>query len=235
MAQTLVQLLLLFLLRVVLLAVNPVTGERKPCLDDKACNPPGVDGPGLPGICDKTAFIKGHPPPEGLCLSLISPTNLYELATSNYLAGGGSGFRVLQRNTTQVDTKVQQLVSRASDSRTRPDVETARASRHVDDAGRGAAVTSAAVARAVGARGRHRTGRASVACACVGREGERRGVRGSHEEVSVRVGVRADRDACGTPKTHLDLRRRRRPGRARVHHPVTMRQRLTAAKDNESN
>lgn len=89
-------------------AVNPVTGERKPCLDDKACNPPGVDGPGLPGICDKTAFIKGHPPPEGLCLSLISPTNLYELATSNYLAGGGSGFRVLQRNTTQVDTKVQQ-------------------------------------------------------------------------------------------------------------------------------
>ena len=30
------------------------------------------------------------------------------LATSNYLAGGGSGFRVLQRNTTQLDTKVQQ-------------------------------------------------------------------------------------------------------------------------------
>ena len=45
---------------------------------------------------------------DGLCLSLISPTNLYELATSNYLAGGGSGFRVLQRNTTQFDTKVQQ-------------------------------------------------------------------------------------------------------------------------------
>jgi 5'-nucleotidase len=89
-------------------AVNPVTSERKPCLDDKACNPVGVDGPGLPGVCDKTAFVKGHPPPEGLCLSLISPTNLYELATSNYLAGGGSGFRVLQRNTTQFDTKVQQ-------------------------------------------------------------------------------------------------------------------------------
>ena len=29
----------------------------------------------------------------------------YELATSNYLAGGGSGFRVLQRNTTQFDTQ----------------------------------------------------------------------------------------------------------------------------------
>ena len=83
-------------------------GNFQPCIDDRACNPPGVDGPGVPGICDKTAFIPGHPSPEGLCLSLISPTNLYELATSNYLAGGGSGFRVLQRNTTQFDTKVQQ-------------------------------------------------------------------------------------------------------------------------------
>jgi 5'-nucleotidase/UDP-sugar diphosphatase len=73
------------------------------CVDDKACNPPGVNGPGLPGVCDKSG---GRP--DGLCLSLISPTNLYELATSNYLAGGGSGFLVLQRNTTQIDTKIQQ-------------------------------------------------------------------------------------------------------------------------------
>jgi 5'-nucleotidase/UDP-sugar diphosphatase len=73
------------------------------CNVDKDCNPPGVDGPGLPGICDKTSGKA-----DGLCLSLISPTNLYELATSNYLAGGGSGFRVLQRNTTQFDTRVQQ-------------------------------------------------------------------------------------------------------------------------------
>ncbi|MFO0667127.1 MAG: bifunctional UDP-sugar hydrolase/5'-nucleotidase [Polyangiaceae bacterium] len=42
------------------------------------------------------------------CSSPIRDTNLYELATSNYLATGGSGFRVLQRNTTQFDTKVQQ-------------------------------------------------------------------------------------------------------------------------------
>ncbi|MEO8799379.1 MAG: bifunctional UDP-sugar hydrolase/5'-nucleotidase, partial [Polyangiaceae bacterium] len=42
------------------------------------------------------------------CWSGIQPTNLYELATSNYLAGGGSGFRVLQRNTTQFDTLIQQ-------------------------------------------------------------------------------------------------------------------------------
>jgi len=73
------------------------------CNDDKGCNAPGNDGPGLPSVCDKTGGKA-----DGLCLSLINKTNLYELATSNYLAGGGSGFRVLQRNTTQVDTKVQQ-------------------------------------------------------------------------------------------------------------------------------
>ena len=78
------------------------------CLVDRDCNAAGDDGPGRPGSCDKTAHAPGHAAPEGLCLSLIGDTNLYELATSNYLAGGGSGFRVLQRNTTQVDTKVQQ-------------------------------------------------------------------------------------------------------------------------------
>ncbi|HNC95800.1 MAG TPA: 5'-nucleotidase C-terminal domain-containing protein, partial [Myxococcota bacterium] len=30
----------------------------------------------------------------------------YELATNNYIAHGGSGFEVLERNTTQVDTGV---------------------------------------------------------------------------------------------------------------------------------
>ncbi len=56
-----------------------------------------------PGSCD-TALPLG----KRKCLQLINTTNLYELATSNYLAGGGSGFRVLQRNTTQFDTKIQQ-------------------------------------------------------------------------------------------------------------------------------
>ncbi len=87
---------------------NPNTGERLPCIDDNACRPAGSTAPPLPGVCDKTARAKGRPPEEGLCLALIGKTNLYELATSNYLAGGGSGFRVLQRNTTQFDTKVQQ-------------------------------------------------------------------------------------------------------------------------------
>jgi len=44
----------------------------------------------------------------GICWQPIESFGYYELATSNYLAGGGSGFRVLQRNTTQFDTKVQQ-------------------------------------------------------------------------------------------------------------------------------
>ena len=42
------------------------------------------------------------------CWQPIQNIANYELATSNYLAAGGSGFRVLQRNTTQLDTKVQQ-------------------------------------------------------------------------------------------------------------------------------
>lgn len=42
------------------------------------------------------------------CWQPLDPLATYELATSTYLAQGGSGFRVLQRNTTQLDTQVQQ-------------------------------------------------------------------------------------------------------------------------------
>jgi 5'-nucleotidase len=74
-------------------------GHRdKTCANDAECGEPI-----LPGSCDKPQGAA-----TGRCQSIISPTNLYELATSNYLAGGGSGFRVLQRNTTQIDTKIQQ-------------------------------------------------------------------------------------------------------------------------------
>ncbi len=45
---------------------------------------------------------------KGRCLLQIDPTGSYEFATSNYLAGGGSGFTVLKRNTTQFDTHIQQ-------------------------------------------------------------------------------------------------------------------------------
>ncbi len=73
----------------------------KSCLVDAECAEP--NGATLPGQCDK-----GQLGDTGKCLSPIADTNLYELATSNYLAGGGSGYRVLQRNTTQFDTKIQQ-------------------------------------------------------------------------------------------------------------------------------
>jgi 5'-nucleotidase len=64
-----------------------------PCTDDGEC--PG----GQVGSCDVNTQR---------CWQAINPIASYELATSNYLAGGGSGFRVLQRNTTQFDTKIQQ-------------------------------------------------------------------------------------------------------------------------------
>ncbi|MEZ4440955.1 MAG: 5'-nucleotidase C-terminal domain-containing protein [Polyangiaceae bacterium] len=63
------------------------------CLDDQGC--PGAAF----GSCDINT---------GFCWQAIEPVASYELATSNYLAGGGSGFRVLQRNTTQFDTQIQQ-------------------------------------------------------------------------------------------------------------------------------
>ena len=73
----------------------------KACTSDDDCA--DADGTRHIGQCYKPKL--GQP---GRCQSPISRTNLYELATSNYLAGGGSGYRVLQRNTTQFDTLIQQ-------------------------------------------------------------------------------------------------------------------------------
>jgi 5'-nucleotidase/UDP-sugar diphosphatase len=44
----------------------------------------------------------------GICMNPVVKTNVYALATSNYLAAGGSGFRVLQRNTTQINSGINQ-------------------------------------------------------------------------------------------------------------------------------
>jgi 5'-nucleotidase / UDP-sugar diphosphatase len=68
------------------------------CTTDADCTPDK-----LPGSCDLSLAVG-----QRKCLQAINNENLYELATSNYLAGGGSGYRVLQRNTTQFDTKIQQ-------------------------------------------------------------------------------------------------------------------------------
>lgn len=55
------------------------------------------------GLCDRRPGEA-----EGRCLLPLIESASYELATNNYIAGGGSGFRVLQRNTTQIDTLLPQ-------------------------------------------------------------------------------------------------------------------------------
>ncbi len=72
--------------------------ESRSCQSDAECG-------GQPGACDL-----GSPDSTGLgrCGVPIDPIGSYELATSNFLALGGSGFLVLKRNTTQFDTRVQQ-------------------------------------------------------------------------------------------------------------------------------
>jgi 5'-nucleotidase / UDP-sugar diphosphatase len=72
--------------------------ETRPCKSDAECA-------GQLGACDT---YKPDANGNGRCWTEIDPIASYELATSNYLAQGGSGFRVLRANTTQFDTKVQQ-------------------------------------------------------------------------------------------------------------------------------
>lgn len=67
----------------------------------------------LTGSCDTfNQFDPSCDPTQttcaGACYNPIDPTSEYELATSNYLAAGGSGFTILKANTTQLDTLVQQ-------------------------------------------------------------------------------------------------------------------------------
>ena len=64
----------------------------------------------LQGQCD----TGGGTLAQGTCLAPLVLTNVYDFATSNYLAGGGSGFKVLQRNTTQLNTQIEQRATRSS-------------------------------------------------------------------------------------------------------------------------
>lgn len=72
------------------------------CNSDADCGNDAAGNP-QPGSCSKQN--NGQP---GVCMTPVVQTNVYELATSNYLAGGGSGFRVLQRNTTQHNSGINQ-------------------------------------------------------------------------------------------------------------------------------
>ncbi|MEZ4227038.1 MAG: bifunctional UDP-sugar hydrolase/5'-nucleotidase [Polyangiaceae bacterium] len=75
-----------------------IGSNEKPCGSDADCG-------GQLNACD---FSNRDAQGKGRCLVQIDPTGSYELATSTYLAGGGSGFVVLKKNTTQLDTKIQQ-------------------------------------------------------------------------------------------------------------------------------
>lgn len=58
----------------------------------------------LPGQCD----TGGGMAVTGTCAAPMQLENDYDFATSNYLAAGGSGFRTLEENTTQVNTYIEQ-------------------------------------------------------------------------------------------------------------------------------
>jgi 5'-nucleotidase len=77
------------------------------CQVDSDC-PGSVDQNGnktvLQGQCDTAGGVQQ----TGTCAAPLQLENVYDFATSNYLAAGGSGFRVLQRNTTQVNTQIEQ-------------------------------------------------------------------------------------------------------------------------------
>ena len=65
-----------------------IGGSWQECLRDDECEVTGE-------ICS-----------GGACGRPILPSESYELATNNYIAGGGSGFSVLDNNTTQDDTGI---------------------------------------------------------------------------------------------------------------------------------
>ncbi|MFO0662049.1 MAG: 5'-nucleotidase C-terminal domain-containing protein [Polyangiaceae bacterium] len=76
--------------------------DNQKCKEDKDCTKTSFV---QLGMCDTyNTDSDGF----GRCGVPIVPIASYELATSNYLAGGGSGFAVLKANTTQFDTKIQQ-------------------------------------------------------------------------------------------------------------------------------
>jgi 5'-nucleotidase len=77
------------------------------CESDNDCPGPTDPNSGKP-TAQPNACAKQPNGQAGICMTPVLLTNDYELSTSNYLAGGGSGFRVLQRNTTQINSGINQ-------------------------------------------------------------------------------------------------------------------------------
>lgn len=71
---------------------------NRPCASDAECNTNPNIASQSRSLCDP----RGH-----VCMQPLLLTASYALAANDYIAGGGSGFFVLQRNTTQVNTGVQ--------------------------------------------------------------------------------------------------------------------------------
>ena len=60
------------------------------------------------GACCPGQCFQPDPTQPGTCQAPVAQENVYQLATNNYIAAGGSGYRVLQRNTTQLNTNILQ-------------------------------------------------------------------------------------------------------------------------------
>lgn len=71
------------------------------CNTDNDCNPRGLSNtpPAERSLCE---------PAARRCMQPLDVNASYSAAVNNYIAGGGSGFFVLQRNTTQINTFVEQ-------------------------------------------------------------------------------------------------------------------------------
>ncbi len=75
-------------------------GDTQPCSSSGQCC--------SQSCVNKVCALSTASPKPFLCLQPVDPLASYSLATSNYLAAGGSGFFVLKNNTTQLNTGVQQ-------------------------------------------------------------------------------------------------------------------------------
>ncbi len=89
---------------------DPNTGAAASCSKDADCCPTAPPGCNYttPGACCPGQCFQSDPTKPGVCQAPLAIQNDYQLATNNYIAAGGSGYRVLQRNTTQLNTQILQ-------------------------------------------------------------------------------------------------------------------------------